>query len=79
MWRFVCCCFLECVEVAKRLYVDLKEDHKGNITGPVKFSEDGIFVFESLLLVMDEYAKSVNQPTHEVIADMYNYRRTNPR
>ena len=68
-----------CDKLAKRLFVDLKEDHKKNITGSVKFPEDGLFVFESILTVLDEYAKSVNRPTHEVIADMYNYRRTNPR
>lgn len=63
----------------KRLFVDLKEDHKKNITGPVKFPEDGLFVFEAILTVLDEYAKSVNRPTHEVIADMYNYRRLNSK
>lgn len=67
-----------CDKLAKRLFVDLKEDHKKNITGSVKFPEDGLFVFEAILTVLDEYAKSVNLPTHEVIADMYNYRRTNP-
>lgn len=64
--------------MAERLFVDLKEDHKGDITGSVKFPEDGLFVFEAILTVLDEYAKSVNLPTHEVIVDMYNYRRTNP-
>jgi len=64
--------------MTNRLYVDIKQDHKGNLTGPVKFPVDGLFVFEALLLVLDEYAKSVERPTHEVVADMYNYRRLNP-
>ncbi len=65
--------------MANRLVVDLKQDCKNNITGQVKFPKDGLFVFEALLVVLDEYANSVKRPTSEVIIDMYNYRRLNPR
>lgn len=65
--------------MTNRLFVDLKEDCNGNLTGQVKFPADGLFTFEALLEVFDQYAKSVDKPTAEVIADMYNYRRLNPK
>ena len=40
-----------CDKLAKRLFVDLKEDHKKNITGSVKFPEDGLFVFEAITAI----------------------------
>ena len=60
---------------AKRVLVDVKEDCKGNLTGPVKFPADGTFVFEAVLLVIEEFAKSVGKPANGVIQDMYNFKR----
>lgn len=65
--------------MTKRLFVDIKEDCNGNLTEKVKFPADGVFVFEALLEVLDQYSKSVEKETHEVIQDMYNYRRLNPK
>lgn len=59
-----------------RLLADLKEDHKGNITGPVKLPVDGTFTIEAILLVVDVFAESVGRPSAEVLRDLYNYRRT---
>ena len=61
--------------MTKRLFVDIKEDCNGNLTGPVKFPADGAFVFESILLVIEEFANSVKKPANEVIQDMYNFKR----
>ena len=61
--------------MTKRLFVDIKEDCKGNLTGPVKFPADGAFVFEAILLVIEEFANSVKKPPNEVIQDMYNFKR----
>lgn len=59
-----------------RLYVDIKEDCHGNMTGPVKLPHDSLFTFEAILVVIETYATSVGKPQHEVLADMYNYLRT---
>ena len=60
---------------AKRVLVDVKEDCNGNLTGPVKFPADGTFVFEVLILLIEEFAKAVGRPANEVIQDMYNFKR----
>lgn len=59
----------------KRLYVDFKENHKGEIVGSIKFPADSTFVFEALLLVLDHFSASCGVPAHEILADLYNYRR----
>lgn len=58
-----------------RLLADLKEDHKGNITGPVKLPADGAFTLEAILMIVDIFAESVERPALEILQDLYNYRR----
>ena len=62
-----------CMTMSKRLYVNIKEDCNGNLTGPVKFPADGTFVFEALLLVIEEFSKGIDISTNEVIQDLYNF------
>ena len=59
----------------KRLYVDVKEDCHGEVRGNIKFPADSLFVFEALLLVIDQFSASCGVPPHEIISDLYNFRR----
>lgn len=59
-----------------RLFVDLKEDHQGHITGPIKFPADGVFTLEALLTVVEEFANSVGRKPSEVLADLYGHQKS---
>lgn len=61
--------------MANRLFVDIKEDCNGNLTGPVKFPADGTFTIEALLTVIEEFSKSLGRAASEVLADMYYHQR----
>lgn len=65
--------------MSKRLYVDIKEDCNLNLTGPIKFPADGLFVFESLLLVIEEFAKAMGKPASEIIQDLYSFQKKQER
>lgn len=56
--------------MAKRLFVDLKENHKGELTGTVKFPADSVFVFEALTAVIEQFAVSCEVPMDEIAADL---------
>lgn len=60
----------------KRLQVDIHDAGDGNLSGTVEFTKDGQFVFEAVLLVLEQFSEFSGVPTHEIIADLYNYRRT---
>jgi hypothetical protein len=59
-----------------RLYVDLKEDCNGHLTGPVKLPADGTFTFEAILEVVAIFAESVGKPSSEVLHDMHTFARS---
>lgn len=56
-----------------RLFVDIKEDHAGNITGSVKFPADSVFVFEVLAEVVWRFSEACEVPPAEVAADLYRF------
>lgn len=57
----------------KRVFVDLKENHKGVITGTVKLPADSVFVFETLAEVLAVFARSCEVDPVEIAADLYRY------
>ena len=61
--------------MSNRLFVDLKENHKGEVVGSIKLPADGLFTFEALLAVVETFAESVDRPVPEVLADLYNFAR----
>lgn len=56
-----------------RLFVDLKENHKGEVVGSIKPPADGLFTLESLLMVVETFAESVSHPASEVLWDLYGH------
>jgi len=56
-----------------RLFVDLKENHKGEVVGSIKLPADGLFTLESLLVVVETFAESVSRPASEVLRDLYGH------
>ena len=57
------------------LAISFHQKH-GQIRGTIKLSRDPLFNIECLLEATAEFAKSVQKPHHEVLADLYNYVRT---
>ena len=57
------------------LAINIHQKH-GQLRGTIKLSRDPLFNMECLLEATAEFAKSVHKPHHEVLADMYNYVRT---
>lgn len=53
-----------------RLFVDLKEDCHGHITGTVKFPADSTFVLEALQILLQEFSKSCEVPPEDVAEDL---------
>lgn len=53
-----------------RLLVDLKEDHKGHITGTIKLPADSRFVFEAVASVIETFASSCEVPPVEIARDL---------
>lgn len=58
-----------------RLHVDIR-DEDGELVGNFEFPQSTPFVFEALLMLFDQISASCGVPAHEIIADLYNYRRT---
>lgn len=58
-----------------RLFVDLKENCHGEITGPVKFPADGAFTLEALATVLDVFADSYGLTASEVAQDLHAFIR----
>ena len=56
--------------MANRVFIDIKEDTNGHMTGTIKFSKDSTFVFEVLAEVIDEFSKSCEIPPEEIAADL---------
>ena len=50
-----------------RLYIDFKEDCHGEITGPMKFPADSVFVLEALVLAVEQFSNVCGIPPHEII------------
>ena len=57
----------------KRVFIDLKENHKGEITGTVKLPSDSVFVFETMAEVLAVFARSCEVAPVEIAADLYRY------
>ena len=57
------------------LAINLHQKH-GQLRGTIKLSRDPLFNMECLLEATAEFAKSVHKPHQEVLADLYNYVRT---
>ena len=55
-----------------RILIDLKENHKGEITGRVKFPKDSAFVFEALVEVLVHFSASCEVPIGEIAVDLLN-------
>ena len=53
-----------------RLYIDIKEDCRGNLTGPVKLPADARFTFEALAEIISLFSKSCDVPPSEIIDDL---------
>lgn len=59
--------------MSNRLFVDLKDDCHGELTGSVKLPADGTFTLEALLTVVETFAASVGRPASEVLRDLYGH------
>ena len=54
----------------KRLLVDIKENHKGELTGRVAYPADSVFVLEALVLVIQQFSLSCEVPPSEIARDL---------
>lgn len=54
----------------QRLYVDLKENCHGDMTGTVKLPHDGSFTFEAIAEVIRIFSTSVGIPPDEIVGDI---------
>jgi len=53
-----------------RLFIDFKENHKGEITGPIKFPADSVFVLEALAIAVKQFSLSCEVPAGEIVKDL---------
>ena len=58
-----------------KVEINLRQKHN-ELRGTVKLSKDPLFNLEAVLQVTEQFAISVQKPHHEVLADLYNYVRT---
>ena len=54
----------------KRLLVDIKENHKGELTGRIAHPADSVFVLEALVLVIQLFCLSCEVPPSEIVGDL---------
>lgn len=54
----------------RRLLVDIKENHKGELTGRVSHPADSVFVLEALVLVIQQFSLSCEVPPAEIARDL---------
>lgn len=59
----------------KRLYIDIKENCKGEIAGRVSMSADSLFVLEALALVIEQFSESCGVHPCEIAKDLEQYLR----
>lgn len=53
-----------------RLFVDLKENHEGLITGSIKLPKDSVFTLEALAEVVMLFSTSCKVPAAEILDDL---------
>ncbi len=53
-----------------RLFVDLKENHEGIITGSIKLPKDSVFTLEAIAEVVRLFSTSCEVPAAETLDDL---------
>ena len=56
--------------MANRFYIDIKEDHNGNLTGSIKFPQDSLFTLEVLCEVIQKLSEACGVAPTSITHDL---------